>query len=126
MTQTINAHKRERKAEKNANIHAVREEVEQRDGEQCRIGRLLAKFGFTRFTVYSRLELAHVKARGAGGNPDLSRDTPENTLLVAACLHQGGKYTMHGAYLQVEPLTDRGTNGPIKITFYEQLPTEAR
>lgn len=116
--------KRRRKTAKNANIADVRTAVERRDSETCRITRLLKKFGFTHQVIWGRLELAHIAARGMGGNPDLSRDTPENTVLVIAGLHQGGKYTMHGEYVQVEALTDAGANGPIKVTFYEKLPSE--
>lgn len=115
--------KRKRRAVKNANIAAVRECVEARDGELCRISRLLERFGFSR--PYVRLELAHVAARGMGGNPDLSRDTPENTFMASWDLHNSGKYSMHGGYLKVEAMTEHGTNGPVKVTFYEQLPTEA-
>src|SRR5687767_3279941 len=77
---TLKARKR---TVKNENIRNVREEVEARDGERDRIETILARFGFVR-TRFERLELAHVAARGMGGNPDLSRDTPENTILVSA------------------------------------------
>ena len=116
--------KRRRKVIKNANIADVRTQVEKRDGESCRITKLLQRFGFSHRVIWGRLELAHVAARGMGGNPDLSRDTTANTLLVIAGLHQGGKYTMHGEYVQVEALTDAGADGPVKVTFYEKLPSE--
>lgn len=122
---TINTSKRRKRRIKNANIADVRTQVEARDGERCRIETLLNRFGFVRGR-YERLELAHVAGRGMGGNPDLSRDTPENTLLVTASLHQGGKYSIHGEMVTVEALTDRGANGPVKVTFYEQSPKAAK
>ena len=59
-----------------------------------------------------------------GGNPDLSRDAIENTLLASWDLHNGGRHSMHGGLIKVEPLTDKGTRGPIAVTFYEKLPSE--
>jgi hypothetical protein len=117
--------KRRRHAVKVANIADVRERVEQRDGESCRITRLLRRFGFD-FPIPERLELAHVAARGMGGNPNLSRDITANTLLVRHSLHQGRKHTMHGELIKVEALTDRGTDGPIAVTFYEESPKAAK
>ena len=113
--------KRRKRTAKNTNIADVRAKVEQRDGERCRLETLLGHFGFVRGS-WERLELAHIAARGMGGNPDLSRDTTENTVLVRASLHQGGKYSMHGEMVTVEALTERGANGPIAVTFYEQSP----
>lgn len=121
---TIKTSKRRRKEKKTANIVSVRDQVEALDGEQCRIGRLLARFGFSR--TPTRLELAHVEGRKMGGNPDLSRDTVENTLLTAWDLHNGGRHSMHGGLVKVEPMTEKGTRGPIAVTFYEQLPSEIR
>ena len=115
--------KRRRKAVKTQNIGDVREQVEALDGEVCRIAKLLARFGFMR--VPTRLELAHVDARGMGGNPDLSRDTVENTLLVSWDLHNGGRYSIHGECIAIQLLTERGTRGPVAVTFYEQSPKAA-
>lgn len=116
--------KRQRTEKKHANIAAVREQVEARDGERCRIEALLARFKFFR-PMNERLELAHVAGRGMGGNQDLSRDTTENTMLASASLHQGGKHSMHGEMIAVEALTERGANGPIKVSFYEVSPKTA-
>ena len=110
---------------KSTNIAAVREQVEQRDGETCRITATLRRFGFLHQTIWGRLELAHMDARGMGGNPDLSRDTPENTILIIAGLHQGSR-SHHSGHLKIGPLTDQGANGPCCFEFYEQLPTEVR
>jgi len=119
---TVKTHQREAK---NANIAAVRDEVEQRDGERCRVIALLEKFGF-RFAfgvAYGRIDLAHVDGRGMGGNPDLSRDTAENTLLTFSGLHTGPR-SFHSGHLKVRPLTDNGANGPCCFEFYEKLPSE--
>lgn len=117
--------KAQRRKIKAANIMAVRDLVEVRDGEQCRVGAVLRRFGYqsSAYGIEGRLELAHVRARGLGGNPDLSRDTTENTLLMAARLHRG-QWSHHSGHLKIEALTDSGTNGPIAITFYEKLPSE--
>lgn len=117
--------KRRRHTLKVENIADVREQVEDRDGEYCRITRLLHRFGFD-FAMPERLELAHVAARGMGGNPDLSRDITSNTMLVRHSLHQGRKHTMHGELIKVEALTDRGTDGPVAVTFYEESPKTAK
>ena len=117
--------KRKRKAVKVANIVDVYAEVEQRDGECCRVTRLLNKFGFSARYQFGRLELAHVEGRKMGGNPDLTRDTTENTLLLFASLHQGPR-SHHSGHLKIRALTDKGTDGPVCVEFYEQLPTEIR
>jgi hypothetical protein len=117
--------KRKKHAVKVANIGAVRDEVEQRDGERCRIIALLEKFGF-RFAfgvAYGRIDLAHVAGRGMGGNPDLSRDTAENTLLAFSGLHTGPR-SFHSGHLKIRALTDKGANGPCCFEFYEKLPSE--
>lgn len=109
---------------KNLNIADVRSDVEERDGERCRISALLAKFGFyVSGLCEGRLELAHVAGRGMGGNPDLSRDTTANTLLVRVGLHQGVR-GMHSGHLKVRALTGAGADGPCCFEFYEVLPTE--
>jgi hypothetical protein len=116
--------KRKKTAAKNANISAVRDRVEELDGEQCRIEHLLNRFGFVRVSC-ERLELAHLKGRQMGGNPTLDRDTPENTMLVSASLHQGPR-SMHSGHLRIRPLTTLGTRGPCGFEFFEKFPREIK
>lgn len=114
--------KRRKKREKNLNIAIVRESVMAREDYGCRVSAMLSAFGFV--LVHERpLELAHLDARGMGGNPDLSRDTTANTVSVVDRIHQGAR-SMHSGHIKIEAMTDQGANGPLAITFYEKLPTE--
>lgn len=119
--------KRKRHAAKVANIKTVRDEVMERDGEMCRVVRLLIQFGVLPgsyiVSVPPLLELAHIDARGMGGNPDLSRDTAENTIMAAHQFHRGTR-SLHSGHLKVRALTNRGMNGPVCFEFYEKLPSE--
>lgn len=116
--------KRKKKAAKRENIANVRINVEFRDFS-CRITRALRRFGFS-FTAYlADAELAHLRARGMGGNPDLSRDTTRNTVLVKPLLHTGSR-SLHSGHLKIRALTEKGADGPLCFEFYEQLPSEIR
>lgn len=115
--------KRRKRVAKNANIAQVRRDVMDRDG-LCRLMALLYKFGIPPQFIFAP-ELAHLKARGMGGNPDLSRDTTANTIWLTKHLHTGAR-SHHSGHLQIRPLTDRGADGPVCFELYEQLPTEAK
>jgi hypothetical protein len=118
--------KTKRRRAKRDNITDVRERVFLREHDRCRIATLLNAFGFY-WTLpgMCELELAHLLARGMGGNPSLSRDTTENTFVATRGLHKGPR-SLHSGHLKVRPLTSRGTDGPLCIEFYEQLPTEVQ
>lgn len=113
--------KARRRLRKRTNIGTVYERVFDREDERCRIGRLMERFGFD--ALWDRLELAHIDARGMGGNPSLSRDTTQNTIIATRLLHQG-PYSLHSGYLKVRPLTEKGADGPCCFEFYEALPTQ--
>lgn len=117
--------KRRKKREKNENIAIVREAVMARDRFECRLTVLLRRMLCFDVAYRRPLELAHIDARGMGGNPDLSRDTTENTISVFDRVHQGA-FSMHSGHVKVRPLTDKGANGPLCFEFYEKLPTELR
>lgn len=118
--------KRKKHAVKHANIADVRAIVSDRDVDRCRVGSLLGQFGFNPSPFSNqRCELAHIDARGMGGNPDLSRDTPENTLLLRVGVHQGRR-SHHSGHLRIRPLTTLGANGPCCFEFYEKLPKEIK
>lgn len=116
--------KRKKKAAKRENISAVYFAVKLRDWTGCRIRRALSDFGFT-YLPFDKPELAHLRARGMGGNPDLSRDTTQNTILAVQSLHTG-KRSLHSGHLKIRALTEKGADGPCCFEFYEQLPSEIR
>lgn len=122
----VRTSKRKKRAAKNVNIRDVRCEVADREMFECRFYLLLERFGMT--MQYTHMtdglcELAHLDDRGMGGNPDLSRDTTENTILLARLFHQG-PFSKHSGHLKVRALTDKGADGPLCFEIYEQLPTE--
>jgi 5-methylcytosine-specific restriction endonuclease McrA len=93
----------------------VREQVFIRDEHRCRIPwcKCLASTG--------RLEWAHLKARGMGGNPDGSRDTTENTIAACSQCHRGTR-SLHSGHLKWAFLTDKGANGAMSFTWCEKRP----
>jgi hypothetical protein len=117
--------KAKRDKAKAANIGLVREAVFERDGEMCRIPHCMTHKAKLHAPFFGVLELAHIDARGMGGNPDLTRDTTANTICCCAGHHQRfGKESLHSGYIKVRALTDKGADGPLCFEFYERLPTE--
>lgn len=78
--------------------------VKAEDGHRCRVPGC-------RYSLL-RVEVAHEKHRGMGGNPTEDRTVPE--VLIALCLRH------HQAYdkgdLEIEPRTERGLRGPCAYT----------
>jgi len=107
--------KAKRKAVKRANIADVRWRVLRRELSSCRVPHCL----------YLTVELAHLRARGMGGNPDLSRDTTANTIACCKWHHRGNR-SLHSGHIKVRALTYEGADGPLCFEFYEQLPTEIK
>jgi len=63
--------------------------------------------------LHLRLEVAHVRHKGAGGNPAGDRNDPANLLLLCTHRHRYGRVSLHAGTLRVRCLTARGTNGPV-------------
>ncbi len=98
-------------------IGEVRERVFERDGNRCRIPRC-------RQIVpgwQSDLELAHLKAKGMGGNPSGSRNTTANTICACHDCHQGPR-SLHSGHIKYRFLTDKGADGPMAFEMCERLP----
>lgn len=99
-------------------LSALREQVFARDEHLCRICFVTApersRYGF--------LELAHLKARGMGGNPDGSRNTSANTACICSDHHRGTRslHSGHIGYEFLEP--EKGADGAMAWTFFEKLP----
>lgn len=63
-----------------------------------------------------RVEVAHLRHRGMGGNPKGDRTQPDNVISLCTHRHQHGAVSLHKGTLRIEPLTDAGTRGP--VAFY--------
>src|SRR5262249_13218974 len=58
-------------------------------------------------TYKPRLEVAHLRAKGAGGT-----SRPEDMILLDYLTHQGGANSVEQHGKMIVPLTDQGTSGP--------------
>jgi hypothetical protein len=118
--------RRKRRQQKADHIGAVFQQVWQRDGGFCRFARALGLSAYNPFLSFTaRAELAHDDDRGMGGNPNFSRDTTENTLLLSGGMHRGPR-SKHSGHLKIRPLTDRGLDGPVVFEVYEELPSQRK
>ena len=63
----------------------------------------------------SRLEVAHLDAKGIGGDHG-ERSTADRMVLLCMLVHQGPR-SLHSGDRRIEPLTVAGANGP--CAFYE-------
>lgn len=88
----------EQTAEKNA-----KRDAKARDGHKCRWPH--------KCHPADRLESAHLVDKSLGGE-----NTPENLITVCLAVHQGPN-SIHAKTRLIEPLTERGANGP--CAFYE-------
>lgn len=84
----------------------AKEQVRIRDRRQCRVpGCTLLKKGWAP-------NVAHLDAKGIGGDKQLDR-TQVHRMLVLCFPHHQGPMSHHSKDLRIEPETDRGTNGPV-------------
>lgn len=62
-----------------------------------------------------RLEVAHLTAKGMGGDPAMVRTSADRMILLDWLTHQAGTSSLeqHGKW--IVPLTDRGTDGPCEF-----------
>lgn len=60
-----------------------------------------------------RLEVAHLRAKGMGGDHG-RRSTADQMILICANRHQG-PISLHSGDLRIIPITRAGTNGPCKF-----------
>ncbi len=97
---------KQRRAERVAAENDVMRQAKVRDGYRCRFP------GCEYMSKKPRLETAHQRHRGIGGNPDGSRTTlPE---LVTLCWLHHAAYDRHE--IDIQPLSVDGFNGP--AVFY--------
>lgn len=61
-------------------------------------------------TYKPRLEVAHLDAKGLGGDHGV-RTRADRMVLICFLSHQGPR-SLHSGDLRIEPLTERGTDGP--------------
>lgn len=105
---------RQRKKVLHENTAKVREEVFDRDGWQCRIcGLCDGRLGYL-------LELAHLKAKGMGGDKRALRTTTANAVALCPAHHRGPR-SLHSGHLTAQPLTPQGADGPLVWTLKERL-----
>lgn len=96
-------------------LSALREQVFARDDDRCRIP-------WCEDVQPQHLELAHLKARGMGGNPDGSRNVSANCVAACRGCHQGTR-SLHSGHIGYEFLEPRkGADGAMAWTFFEKLP----
>ncbi len=99
-------------------LTSLREVVFARDDFSCRI---CAALGHHQITGQPSLELAHLKARGMGGNPSGTRNVSSNCICCCR-LHHQGPMSLHSGHIKWQALTDHGADGPLAFTVYEKLP----
>ena len=102
---------RKKHAQRAATVKDVRAMVFERDSH-CRIPWCCSPF-------YG--ELAHLKAKGMGGNPAGSRTTTANTARLCREHHQGLR-SIHSGHIRWLFLSDKGADGPMAWSLFEALP----
>jgi hypothetical protein len=71
-------------------------------------------------TYKPRLEVAHLKAKGHGGDHG-TRSTPDQMILLDHLTHQGGPDSLEQHGIEIEPLTSAGTDGPCAFWVLEDV-----
>lgn len=97
----------------------IREIVFERDEYHCRV--CVAFNGPQSSILMGPLELAHLKAKGMGGNPDGSRGGTDNQICCCRTHHQGPR-SIHSGHLKPIFLTAEGAAGPMAFVACEKLP----
>ena len=59
-------------------------------------------------------EVGHLVHKGMGGNPAGDRSTPSGMVYLCQHRHRRSRISIHAGTLRIEPLTDRGADGPLK------------
>lgn len=95
-----------------ANTSDVRAEVFERESHCCRIP-------WCRTAL--NLEFVHLKAKGMGGNPTMSRTTRQLTICGCNRCHQGVR-SLHTGHIKWRFLSDAGADGPMAFEWCERLP----
>ena len=68
----------------------------------------------------TRLEVAHLEAKGMGGDKSSLRSVASKMILCCFLVHQGPR-SLHSGDRRITPLTEHGTNGPCSF----EMATEA-
>lgn len=69
------------------------------------------------------LEVAHLKHRGAGGNPTGDRSAPGLMILLSKRRHKTGRISLDNGTLDIRPLTAQGTRGACSFWVDERALT---
>lgn len=102
--------KKQRRAEHEAAEDKIMRAAKVRDGNKCRFPNC------EHMPKKPRIECAHVvQHRGIGGNPALDRTVQHK--LMALCFIHHGLFDRQRS-IEIEPLTERGTDGP--CAFYQK------
>lgn len=59
------------------------------------------------------MEVAHLKHRGAGGNPTGDRSDPGLMILLCKLRHRTGRFALDNGTVDIRPLTADGARGPV-------------
>jgi len=65
-----------------------------------------------------RLEVAHLADKGMGGDHG-ERSTADQMILLCFLRHQG-PVSLHSGMVKIEPVTERGTNGPCMFSIMDE------
>jgi len=98
----------------------VKADVRALDGNRCRVPGCQVPPD----TFWGRIDIAHYRAEGSGGDPVLARTTPENLIAICHFSHVGPR-GLHSGLLKMIPTTAAGTRGPVAFYVLEKAQQEA-
>lgn len=94
----------------------IREEVRALDGSRCRV----PDCDIPPDSYWGAIEVAHYKAAGMGGDPELDRYTRENLICICRW-HHVGPHGLHSGKFQMRPLDPvRGMRGLVEFRKRER------
>lgn len=106
--------RRAKKQQTDAHERAEKAAARKRDGYRCRWP------SCTYRALKLPIEVAHLTHKGMGGDPRQLRTTRDQLITLCQPHHQGG-HSLHSGDLEIQPLTEAGTDGP--CAFYEYSPS---
>jgi hypothetical protein len=115
---------KERRKKVLARIQAERDakaEVRERD-QTCRWPGCSCQrsWGWAQGASWMRqLEVAHLEDKGMGGDKQLIRTQRHKMILLCGWRHRGS-FGLHAKRARIEPLTDKGTDGPCEFLIQRQ------
>lgn len=106
--------RRERRRAVEAFEDAEKHKVRIRDRMQCR----WPQCGYCRRYKNLTLHCAHIYGKGIGGDHGF-RSTADNMILLCSLRHEG-PISLHSGDCRIEPVTDRGADGPCRFWINDE------